>query len=74
MHVAGYLAAAERIADGDADSPDDGWLWAPTDLADENRARWIEESVRTLSHDAHHRPDVRFFRLPPGPLARSSWV
>lgn len=42
MHVAGYLAAAERIADGDADSPDDGELWAPTDLTPENRARWIE--------------------------------
>lgn len=28
MHVAGYLAAHERVADGDADHPDDGELWA----------------------------------------------
>lgn len=42
VHVAGYLAAAERVADGDADSPDDGELWAPADLTPESRARWIE--------------------------------
>lgn len=42
MHVTGYLAAAERIAYGDADSPDDGELWAPGGLTAENRARWIE--------------------------------
>lgn len=31
-HVAGYLEAHERVADGDADSPDDGELWVPDDL------------------------------------------
>ncbi|WP_260973496.1 hypothetical protein [Mycolicibacterium llatzerense] len=41
VHVAGYLAAAERIADGDADSPDDAELWVPPDLDVEQRGRWI---------------------------------
>lgn len=41
-HVAGYLEAHERVADGDADSPDDGELWVPGDLDDDDRASWLE--------------------------------
>lgn len=42
MHVAGYLAAHERVADGDADSPDDAELWVPTNLTGPSRADWLE--------------------------------
>lgn len=42
VHVAGYLAAHERVADGDAVRPEDGELWAPGDLEDDDRARWLE--------------------------------
>lgn len=42
VHVAGYLEAHERVADGDAESSDDGELWVPGDLRDEDRARWLE--------------------------------
>jgi hypothetical protein len=41
-HVAGYLEAHERVADGDADSPDDGELWVPDDLDTDDRASWLE--------------------------------
>ena len=41
-HVAGYLEAHERVADGNADSPDDAELWVPGDLDDDDRASWIE--------------------------------
>ena len=42
MHTAGYLAAHERVADGDADSPDDAELWAPVNLSGPQRADWLE--------------------------------
>ena len=42
MHVAGYLAAQERVASGDADSPADAELWAPADLTGLARADWLE--------------------------------
>lgn len=42
VHVAGYLAAHERVADGDADHPGDGELWVPADLSDDDRASWLE--------------------------------
>lgn len=42
MHTAGYLAAHERVADGDADSPDDAELWVPANLSGSTRADWLE--------------------------------
>lgn len=42
MHTAGYLAAHERVADGDAESPDDAELWVPADLGGPARAEWLE--------------------------------
>lgn len=42
MHTVGYLAAADRVADGDADSPDDAELWVPDSLAGAARADWLE--------------------------------
>jgi len=42
MHVAGYLAAHERVADGDAETPDDAELWVPASLSGPARADWLE--------------------------------
>jgi len=42
MHTTGYLAAHERVADGDAESPDDAELWVPTNLTGPARADWLE--------------------------------
>lgn len=42
MHTAGYLQAHERVASGDADSPADAELWAPTHLTGPARADWLE--------------------------------
>ena len=42
MHVAGYLEAHERVASGDADSPDDAETWVPGDLLVHARADWLE--------------------------------
>lgn len=42
MHTAGYLDAHERVADGDAKSPDDAELWVPADLSGPARADWLE--------------------------------
>lgn len=42
MHTAGYLAAHERVSDGDADGPDDAELWVPADLSGPARADWLE--------------------------------
>ena len=39
---AGYLAAHERVNDGDADSPDDAELWVPANLSGPARADWLE--------------------------------
>lgn len=41
-HVTGYLEAHERVADGDADSPDNGELWVPDDLDAADRDSWLE--------------------------------
>ncbi len=42
MHAAGYLAAQERVSDGDAESSDDAELWVPADLSGPARANWLE--------------------------------
>ncbi|CAM5737894.1 hypothetical protein ACM0CU_24115 [Mycobacteroides abscessus subsp. abscessus] len=42
LHVAGYLVAHERVADGDAIGPGDAELWVPTDLSGPARADWLE--------------------------------
>lgn len=42
MHVAGYLEAHERVANGDADGPADAEVWVPTDLNGFARADWLE--------------------------------
>ena len=42
MHTAGYLEAHERVASGDADSPDDAETWVPGDLTGHARADWLE--------------------------------
>ncbi len=42
MHTAGYLAAHDRVADGDADGPDDAELWVPANLSGPARADWLE--------------------------------
>ena len=41
MHVAGYLAAHERVADGDAETPDDAGLWVPASLGGPSWAVWL---------------------------------
>jgi hypothetical protein len=40
--VAGYLAARERVADGDAGRATDGQMWVPADLNDEARPTRLE--------------------------------
>lgn len=42
MHVAGYLAAHERVAAGDADHLNDGELWAPANLQGDDLNSWLE--------------------------------
>lgn len=42
MHVAGYLEAHERVASGDADSPDAAETWVPGHLTGHARADWLE--------------------------------
>lgn len=42
MHTVGYLAAADRVADGDADSPDAAERWVPAHLTGPGRADWLE--------------------------------
>lgn len=42
MHTAGYLAAHERVNDGDADSPDDAELWVPANLSGPPTRGWPE--------------------------------
>lgn len=42
MNTAGYLAAHERVADGDAESPEDAELWVPDNLSGPARADWLE--------------------------------
>lgn len=42
LHAAGYFAARERVADGDAESPDDAELWVPVNLSGPARADWLE--------------------------------
>jgi len=42
MHTAGHLAAHDRVADGDADGPDDAELWVPAHLRGPARADWLE--------------------------------
>lgn len=42
LRLAGYLAAHERVAAGDAESPDDAELWIPTNLSGPARADWLE--------------------------------
>jgi len=42
LHTAGYLEAHERVAAGDADSPEDAELWVPDGLSGPSRADWLE--------------------------------
>jgi len=42
LRAAGYLAAHERVADGDTESPDDAELWIPANLSGPGRADWLE--------------------------------